>query len=57
MTSKNVTNSVSKFGGILITPIWLTAVACYASAFLSGARMYPLHLLKPSTNTSIYTDA
>jgi len=31
MTSKDVTNSVSKFGGILFTPVWLTAVACYAS--------------------------
>jgi len=30
-TSKDVANSVSKFGAILFTPIWLTAVACYAS--------------------------
>jgi hypothetical protein len=31
MTSKDVANSVSKFGGIFFTPIRLTAVACYAS--------------------------
>ena len=29
-----VTNGVSKFGGILFTPIQLTAVACYASGHL-----------------------
>jgi hypothetical protein len=29
---KDVVNSVSKFGGILFTPIWLTSVVCYASA-------------------------
>jgi len=34
MTSKDVANSVSKFGGILFTPIWLTAVACYAAGLL-----------------------
>jgi len=31
MTYKDITNSVSKFGGILFTPIRLTAVTCYAS--------------------------
>jgi hypothetical protein len=31
MTYKDVTNSVLKFGGILFTPVQLTAVACYAS--------------------------
>jgi len=31
MTYKDVANSVSKFGGILFTPIRLTAVAYYAS--------------------------
>jgi len=31
MTSNDVANKVSKFGGILLTPIQLTAVACYAS--------------------------
>jgi len=30
-TYKDVANSVSKFGGILFTPIRLTAVACYVS--------------------------
>jgi hypothetical protein len=31
MTYKDIANSVSKFGGILFTPIELTVVACYAS--------------------------
>jgi len=31
MTYKDVADSVSNFGGILLTPIWLTAVACHAS--------------------------
>jgi len=31
MTYIYVANSVLKFGGILFTPFWLTAVACYAS--------------------------
>ena len=31
MTSKDIANSVLKFGGILFTPIRLTTVACYAS--------------------------
>jgi len=31
MTYKDVTNGVSKFGGIFFTPTRLTAVACYAS--------------------------
>jgi len=31
MTYKDIGNSVSKFRGILFTPIWLTAVACYAA--------------------------
>jgi len=30
-TSKDVTNSVSKFGGILFTPFWLNAMSCYAA--------------------------
>jgi len=34
MPYKYVANSVSKFGGILFTPIWLTAVACYAAGSL-----------------------
>ena len=29
MTYKDITNSVLKFWGILFTPIWLAAVACY----------------------------
>jgi hypothetical protein len=31
MTYKDVANSVSKFGGILFTPIRLTNMACYAA--------------------------
>jgi len=31
MATKVVTNGVSKCGGILFTPVQLTAVACYAS--------------------------
>jgi hypothetical protein len=34
MTFKHVTNSVSRFGGILFTPIRLSAVACYASGLV-----------------------
>ena len=34
MASKVTANSVSKFGGILFTPIRLNAVACYASGHL-----------------------
>ena len=34
MTSKDVASSMSKFGGILFTPVRLTAVACYASGLL-----------------------
>ena len=30
-TSKDVVNSVLKFGGILLNPTWLNAVTCYAS--------------------------
>ena len=61
MTHKVVASSVSKFGGILFTPIRLTAVACYAAGPLnvrlnSVARMYSLHLPNPSTNTDIYVD-
>ena len=31
MTYKDIANSVFKFGGILFTPVQLTAVSCYAS--------------------------
>jgi len=34
MTYKDVANSLSKFEGILFTPIQLTAVACYATGAL-----------------------
>jgi len=37
MTSKDVANSVSKFGGILFTPIRLIAVACYDSGTLKDS--------------------
>ena len=35
-TSKDVANSVSKFGVVLLTPIRLTAVACYVSGPLKA---------------------
>jgi hypothetical protein len=34
MASKVAADSVSKFGGILFTPVQLTALACYASGYL-----------------------
>ena len=57
MTSKDVANIVSKFGGILFTPVRLTAVASCAVGPLKvmlnlGARMYTLHFL----NVDIYVD-
>jgi len=36
MIYKDVANSVLKFGGILFTPIRLTAVACYAAGPLNA---------------------
>ena len=59
-THIGVSNSVSKFGGILFSPIWNTAVFLYAagplkSRFLSVTRMDPLYLLNPSKNTVSYT--
>jgi len=53
-----IANSVSKFGGILFTPIQLTAVACCASGHLKvrlsfESQNVPLHLLNPSINTDI----
>jgi len=57
-----VANSVSKFGGILLTPNLLTAVACHAARPLKlrlscRSQNVPLHLLNPSTNTDIYIDS
>jgi hypothetical protein len=51
-TYKGVANSVSKFGGILFTPIRLTAVACYAAGplkvrLLFGSQNVPPPPLKP----------
>jgi hypothetical protein len=47
-----IANSVSNFGGILFTPIWLTPVACYASGPLKvrlsfRSRNVPPPLPKP----------
>jgi len=61
MTSKDIANGMSKFGGILFTHIWLTAVACYAAGPLKvrlsfRSQMYLLHLLNPTTNIDIYID-
>jgi len=59
MTSKDITNSVLQFGGILFNPIRFTAVACYASSPLKvrlsfRSQNVPLHRLNPSTNTDKY---
>jgi predicted N-acetyltransferase YhbS len=56
MPYKYVANSVSMFGGILFTPIQLTAVACYAAGPLKvrlsfRSQNVPAHLLNLSTNT------
>jgi len=61
MTYIYVANSVSNFGGILFTPITLTAVVCYPAGPLKfrlscGSLNVPLHLLNPSTNTDIHVD-
>ena len=46
-TYKDVTNSVSKSGGILFTPIQLTAVACYASGPLKVRLSFRSHNVPP----------
>jgi len=58
-TSKDVTNSVSQFGGILFTPIRLTAVACYAAGPLKvrlsfRSQNVPPPPPKPPPQTPIY---
>jgi len=58
MTYKDIANSVLKFGGILLTPIRLTAVACYATATMKDRLSFrsqnvpppptkPLHIHRP----------
>jgi len=53
---------VSKFGGILFTPIPLTAVAYFAAGTLKvrlsfrSQNVPPPHLLNPSTKTDMYVD-
>ena len=49
MTYKNVANNVSKFGGILFTPIQLTAVACYASGPLKVRLSFRSQNVPPPT--------
>ena len=61
MNSKDIAKSVSKFGGMFVIHVWLSAVACYAAGSLIvtlqlRARMIPLHLIKASTNADIYVD-
>ena len=46
-TSKDVTNSVSKFGGILFTPFWLTALSCYAAGPLKVRFSFRSHNVPP----------
>jgi len=55
-TSKDIANSVSKFGGILFTPIWLTDVVCYASGTMKVRLSFSSQNVappppNPSTNT------
>ena len=45
--SKDVTNSVLKFGGILFTPFWLTAVSCYAAGPLKVRFSFRSHNVPP----------
>jgi len=59
LTCTYVANCVLKLGGILFTPIRLTAVARYASRPMKvrlsfRSQNVPLHLLNPSTNSDIY---
>jgi hypothetical protein len=58
MTYKDVADSVSKFGGILFTPIPITAVGSYASGFLKvrlafRSQNVPPTPSNPFTNTDI----
>jgi len=50
---------MSKFGGILFSPVRLTAVVCYVSGHLNvrlpfQSQIVPPRLLNPSTNNDIY---
>jgi hypothetical protein len=62
MTYKDVANSVSKFGGILFTPIGLTAVVYYESGLWKIRLSFKSqHVPPPPTkplhkNTNIYTN-
>ena len=53
-TYKDIANSVSKFGGILFTPIRVTAVACYASGPLKVRLSFRSQNLPPP-QAPIYT--
>jgi len=48
MATQVVANSVSKFGGILFTPIRVTAVACYASGHLKVRLSFKSQSVPPS---------
>ena len=54
MTYKVVTNSVLKFGQILFTPIWLTAVACYASGPLKFRLTFRSQNVPPPSPKPLY---
>jgi len=61
MTSKFVANSVSYFGGIFFTPIWLTAVDCYTSGPLKVMLSFRSQNVSPpppnlSTNSDTYVE-
>jgi len=57
--SQTVCQSLEQFHSLLFS--WLLWLAMLQdprrSGFHTGARMYPLHLLFPSTNTNTYVDA
>jgi len=54
MTSKDVADSVPKFGGILFTPIWLTLVVCYASGPLKVRLSFRSQNVSPPLPKSLH---
>ena len=47
-------NSVSKFGGILFTPIQLFAVVCYAAVLLKVRLPYRIQIVPPPPPTPLH---
>jgi hypothetical protein len=54
MIYKDVANSVLKFGRILFTPIWLTAVACCASGPLKVRLSFLSQNVPPPSPKPLY---